>query len=159
MKKFAIAGFLAVLVAAGIGPAAASEVCPSTLPSCGSTGNASLLSGSFACVGGGATSGGGEKSTLVLVTFSPGASGAGTFTGESADNSNNGTSGTYDDFTASGQTLSGSYCINADNVTGYLLPGAGNGCPVAFGLTSGQTLLRLLDTSEGKEGSLVCRHQ
>ena len=157
MKKFAIAGLLAALVAAGIGPAAASEVCPSPLPNCATAGSASLLSGSFACVAGGADSDGSQKSTILLLTFTSPASGTGTFTGEAANNSNSGTSGTYNDFPAN--TIAGSYCINADNVTGYLLPSAGNGCPVAFGLASGDTLLRLIDSSENRENALVCRHQ
>ncbi len=157
MKKFAIAGLLAALAAAGIGPAAASEVCPSPLPNCATAGNASLLSGSFACVGGEADSDGSQKSLLPLLTFTPVGSGTGNLTGEAANNSNNGTSGTYSDFTAN--TITGTYCINADNITGYLLPGPGNGCPIAFGLTSGHTLLRLIDTTETKETAIVCRHQ
>jgi len=157
MKKFAIVGFLAVLAAAGIGPATASSVCPSPLPNCSSAGNASLLSGSFACVDGAAQSDGSQESDVVLVTFTPVGSGTGSLTGEAPNNSNNGTSGTYSDFTAN--TITGTYCINADNITGYLLPGPGNGCPIAFGLTSGHTLLRLIDTTETKETSIVCRHQ
>ena len=157
MKKFAIAGFLAVLAAAGIGPAAASEVCPNPLPNCASAGNASLLSGTFACVSGGANGDGSQKSGVFLLTFTPVGSGTGNLAGEGANNSNSGTSGTYTDFTAN--TITGTYCIKADNVTGYLLPAAGNGCPLAFGLTSGQTLLRLIDTAETRENSVVCRHQ
>jgi len=154
MKKFAIVGFLAVLAAAGIGPATASSVCPSPLPNCSSAGNASLLSGSFACVDGAAQSDGSQESDVVLVTFTPVGSGTGNVTGEVAGNQNNSTSGTYRDFTAN--TITGTYCINADNVTGYVM---GRDCPHAFGLTSGHTMLRAINTAEGREDSLVCRRQ
>jgi hypothetical protein len=144
-----------LMLTAGIVRAQSS--CPSV--SCTSTGSLSLLSGSYGCTEVQAQADGTVKLGVVRVTFTPA---TGLVKGVAANNGNQSSGNTYSDFSAN--NLGASYCVNSDNTTGYLIPEAGLGCPLA--LVAGSvdkagvaTQIRLINTKQQKSDTVVCKLQ
>ena len=117
---------------------------------------------SYSCTLVGLDGSGFPKVGLVVVTLTSTGDGTGTTSGFQAQNTNNpNSSPTFKDFTS----LSGTYCINSDNTTGYLNPGStnANSCPVAIafssvdGVTDAQ--FRTVDSTENRVSFTVCRAQ
>ena len=140
---------------------AQTKTCPNPSPTCVSTGTATI-SGSYSCTSVGLDGSGFPKPGLVVITFTSTGAGVGTIAGSQAQNTNDpGSSPSYKDFTS----LSGNYCINADNITGYINPGSTNAneCPVAIAFSSAQGVadaqFRTIDSTENKVGATVCRLQ
>jgi hypothetical protein len=137
-------------------PAAANaQTCPSLgTPPCATTGTTNLNGLSFGCIEAGVDSGGGSKVGVAQLSFS-GAPPSGTVSGSSANNS---TDTSYADFPSN--LISGTYCFNSDNVTGFISKtGGGSDCPSAFVYSASKNTLRLLNTKSNKEDVQVCRLQ
>jgi|GEM_PF-4460087 len=151
------------LVALTIGFAAgkaAAQTCPNPLPTCSSQGNnVEVLNGSYGCTIVTSKSDGTTQVGVAILT----AAGLSTINGSVANNSNQSSGTTYQDFST--QSLTATGCINSDNTTGYLTPqGSNAGCPLAMtvGSLNGSnvaTQFRLLDTTEGRAGTIVCKLQ
>ena len=94
--------------------------------------------------------------SFVLLAHFSGAPPSGTVSGNSAGNA---TDNTYSDFSAN--PISGNYCFNSDNVTGFISQSGGGGsdCPIAFVYSASKNTLRLLNTKSNKEDVVVCRAQ
>ena len=154
MKKAYVA-LLALTIA--ILPAAANAACPSPAPNCTSSGTLSLLKGSYGCLAVRADTSNVVQVSILLLTVTA----AGIATGTMAKNENlSGGNSTYQDF----QSNSLTYCVNADNTTGYIFPSGSGSCPVPFVLSgvssSGlATRLRAVDSTEQRAQTTVCRHQ
>lgn len=148
--------YLFALLAFAWPAAANAQTCPTLgTPPCATTGSTSLSGLSFGCVEAGVDSGGGSKVGVTQLSFS-GSPPSGTVSGSSA---NNATDSSYADFPTN--LISGTYCFNSDNVTGFISQSGGGGsdCPIAFVYSASKNTLRLLNTKSNKEDVLVCRLQ
>ena len=148
--------YLLALLAFAWPAAANAQTCPSLgTPPCASTGTTNLNGLSFGCIEAGVDSGGGAKVGVAQLSFT-GAPPSGTVSGSSA---NNATDNAYVDFPSN--LISGNYCFNSDNVSGFISHsgGAGSDCPIAFVYSASKNTLRLLNTKSNKEDVLVCRSQ
>lgn len=160
MRKIVV--FLVVLtIVLSLGKARAQQTCPSLPnPPCRSQGtNVEVLNGTYGCTSVDSRGDGTTHVGVLILT----AAGLSTINGSQASNSNQTPGNTYNDFGTQSFTASG--CINADNTTGYLTPqGTTAGCPLAMtvGSLNGSnfaTQIRLLDTTEGRAVSIVCKLQ
>ncbi|MGD0074267.1 MAG: hypothetical protein ABSD31_07970 [Candidatus Binataceae bacterium] len=131
--------------------ARASGSCPSTI-TC--TGASLPLSGYYSCLQAGGSSDGSTKVQVLVVSFT---SGEDSFSAAAAKNSNASSGTTYSDF--SGNTATGTYCLNSDNTTGFLTPSGGGSCQSALTYSQTNKQLRLIDTEDGRATVAVCKAQ
>lgn len=150
---------LTLAMVPAVGRAYAAATCPSPLPTCSSQGtNVEILNGTYGCTSVESHNDGTTHVGVLILT----AAGLATINGSQASNSNQTSGSTYSDFSAQSFTATG--CINADNTTGFITPSGGSACPLAF--TAGSlnssnfaTQFRLMDTTEGRAVSIVCKLQ
>jgi hypothetical protein len=145
---------IAVALCAG-GSGAFAQTCPSAAPTC--TGAGTVSATNFGCTEVSTDSSGGVKTELLSLSMSSASGGSGTFAAEASSNRNDPTSTT----TFKQQSLSGTYCISSDNVSGVFTPtGApSTSCWLVFVLDNSQTEARLISTEEQKADAVVCRKQ
>jgi len=128
-----------------------SNNCPSPAPGCSPGGTPTDLNGNYACSQVKTDSSGQVSVSIMLLT----SKGAGTVSSTQAKNNNGTSTTTFQDFT----TQTGiPYCVNTHD-TGYLLPAAGNGCPVAIIIDNGKSEVRLMDSTENAAKLMTCRKQ
>lgn len=154
LPRLLLPAFALSLILPALSPAggvANGATCPSPAPTCSTSGTFS--GGNFNCTDVATNSSGGVRVGLLVLSISAAASGSGTFSGELTQNRNDSTITT----TFSQQAVSGTYCINSDDVTGVVTPSMG--CALVFALDSGATEMRLIDSGEQKAEATVCRKQ
>ena len=132
---------LGLLMSVGAGVQAA---CPSV--SC-SGGDVSFVFGTFGCTL--ITTAPSGQVTVGILEYS--FDGAGDTSLVQTTNSNAPSGTTFMPWTPEAD---GSYCINDDDTTGYIMPGTG--CPVAFVVTVLGNEIRLLDTTQNLASTAVC---
>jgi len=125
--------------------AAVRAACPA--PTCSSSGDATLLAGTFGCTLVATSSSGVVTVTVSQLNFD----GAGNMTSAILTTNNNAASGsTFSPWTSQG---AGTYCINT-NQTGYIFPATG--CPFAYIIDTIQTEIRTLDSTQNLASTAVC---
>ncbi len=140
--------------AGGGADAALAATCPSPAPSCSSSGldvcaSVGASPCSFACTIVGNRSDG-THASVAVITLNSGAVTA-------VNAAKNDSSGGATTFSAFSSQWTGTYCINSDNITGYLVPTSPTGiCPIALVYNPSILEMRLLDSSENRGEVGVC---
>jgi hypothetical protein len=152
--------FLVALILNVLTGVAGATSCPSPSPTCATTGTVTI-SGSYSCTSVGLNANGDPIVRVSVLSFASSGDGVGTISLLDASNTNDPSSSpSYQDFASS----TGTYCINADNTTGYLNPGStGKNCPLAIAFTSANGVpdaqFRSIDSAENNVEALTCRAQ